>query len=67
MCLSEKENEFLYLLGKKAKLTGGNKIPKNMIIRGFVKTFMDVNLDTTGLKKDDDKILFKRVKEFISK
>lgn len=67
MCLSEKENEFLDLLGKKAKITGGNKIPKNMTIRGFVKIFIDVNLDTTGLKKDDDKILFKRVKEFISK
>jgi len=31
-----------------------------MIIRGFVKAFMDVDLDTAGLKKDDDKILFDR-------
>ena len=67
VCLSEKENEYLDLLGKKAKLTGGNKIPKNMIIRGFVKAFMDVDLDTEGLKKDDDKILFERVKGFIKK
>jgi len=58
---------FLILLGKKAKLTGGNKIPKNMIIRSFVKTFMDVDLDTTGLKKDDDKILFEMVRGFIKK
>jgi hypothetical protein len=54
-------------LGKKAKLTGGNKIPKNMTIRGLVKAFMDVDLDTTGLRKDDDKILFERVKGFIKK
>ncbi|GAG63331.1 unnamed protein product [marine sediment metagenome] len=54
-------------MGKKAKLTGGNKIPKNMIIRGFVKAFMDVDLNVTGLKKDDDKILFERVREFIKK
>lgn len=38
-----------------------------MIIRGFVKAFMDVNIDTTGLKKDDDKILFERVRGFIRK
>jgi len=67
VCLSEKENEFLDLLGKKAKLTGGNKIPKNMIIRGFVKAFMDVELDTTGLKIKDDKVLFERVRGFIRK
>ena len=67
MCLSEKENEFLDLLGKKAKLSGGNKILENIIIRGFVKAFMDVDLDVTGLKKDDDKILFERVREFIKK
>ncbi|MBA7490736.1 hypothetical protein ES702_01279 [subsurface metagenome] len=67
VCLSEKENEFLDLLGKKAKLTGGNKIPKNMIIRGFVKAFMGVDLDTEGLKIKDDKILFERVRGFIKK
>ena len=67
VCLSEKENEFLDSLGKKAKLSGGNKIPKNMIIRGFVKAFMDVELDTTGLKIKDDKILFERVRGFIKK
>jgi len=38
-----------------------------MIIIGFVKAFMDVDLDVTGLKKDDDKILFERVREFIKK
>ena len=38
-----------------------------MIIRGFVKTFMNVKLDIDGLKKDDDKILFERVKGFIKK
>jgi hypothetical protein len=67
VCLSEKENEYLESLGKKAKLTGGNKIPKNIIIRGFVKAFMDVELDVTCLKKDDDKILFERVRGFIKK
>ncbi|MBA7491734.1 hypothetical protein ES702_02282 [subsurface metagenome] len=67
VCLSEKENEFLDSLGKKAKLSGGNKIPKNMIIRGFVKAFMDVDLDTTGLKIKDDKILFEMVRGFIKK
>ena len=54
-------------MGKKAKLTGGNKLPKNMIIRDFVKAFMDVKLDTEGLKKEDDKILFDRVMWFIKK
>lgn len=67
VCLSEKENEYLESLGKKAKLTGGNKLPKNIIIRGFVKAFMDVKLDVDGLKKDDDKILFERVRGFIKK
>jgi hypothetical protein len=67
VCLSEKENEYLESLGKKAKLTGGNKLPKNIIIRGFVKAFMDVKLDVDGLKKDDDKVLFERVREFIKK
>ena len=67
VALSCEENEFLYNLGIKAKSTRGDKIPKNMIIRGFVKAFMDVKLDTTGLKKDDDKILFERVREFIKK
>ncbi len=38
-----------------------------MIIRGFVKVFMDVDLDTTGLKIKDDKILFDMVKGFIKK
>jgi len=38
-----------------------------MIIRGFVKAFMDVKLYVDGLKKDDDKILFKRVRGFIKK
>ena len=67
MCLSEKEYKYLESLGKKAKLTGGNKIPKNMIIREFVKAFMDVDLDTTGLRIKDDKILIDRVREFIKK
>jgi len=67
VCLSEKENEFLDSLGKRAKLSGGNKIPKNMIIRGFVKAFMDVDLDTEGLKIKDDKILFERVRGYIKK
>ena len=67
VCLSEKENEFLDSLGKKAKLSGGNKIPKNMIIRGFVKAFMNVELDTEGLKIKDDKILFEMVKSFVKK
>ncbi len=65
--LSEKENEYLESLGKKAKLTGGNKIPKNMIIGGFVKAFLDVDLDTTGLKIKDDKILFEKVRRFKNK
>ncbi len=38
-----------------------------MIIRRSVKAFMDVKLDVDGLKKDDDKILFERVKGFIKK
>lgn len=54
-------------LGKKTKLSGENKIPKNMIIIGFIKAFMNVNIDTTGLKKDDDKVLFEMVKGFIKK
>ena len=58
---------FLILLGKKAKLSEGNKIPKNTIIRGFVKAFMDVDLDTKGLKIKDDEILFDRVRGFIKK
>jgi len=37
-----------------------------MIIRGFVKAFIDVDLDTAGLKKDDE-ILFDRVRGFIKK
>ena len=65
--LSAKENEFLDSLGKKAKLIGGNKIPKNMIIRSFVRAFMDVELDTKGLKIKDDEILFDRVRDFIKK
>jgi hypothetical protein len=39
------------MLGRKAKLTGGDKIPKNMIIRGFVKAFIDVDINVNGLKK----------------
>lgn len=38
-----------------------------MIIRGFVKSFMDVELDTAGLKVKDDKILFDGVRGFIKK
>jgi len=57
----------LDLVGKKAELSRGNKIPKNMIIRGFVKAFMDVELDTKGLKIKDDEILFDRVRGFIKK
>lgn len=30
-----------------------------MIIRSFVKAFMDVNIDTRGLKKEDDKFYLK--------
>jgi len=36
-----------------------------MIIRSFVKAFMSVELDTTGLKKKDDRVLFEMVKSFI--
>ncbi len=36
-----------------------------MIIRSFVKAFMDVNIDTIGLKKEDDRVLFEMVKSFI--
>jgi len=38
-----------------------------MIIRGFVKAFMDVELDITGLKIKDDRILFEMVRDFIKK
>lgn len=38
-----------------------------MTIRGFVKAFMDVDLNVDGLKKDDDKILFKKARGFIKK
>ena len=65
--LSIKEIEFLQNLGIKDKVNGEDKIPKNMIIRGFVKASMDVDLDVKGLKKDDDKILFERVRGFIEK
>lgn len=51
----------------RVKLAGWNKLPKNIIIRGFVKAFMDVKLDVEDLKKDDNKILFERVKGFIKR
>lgn len=38
-----------------------------MIIRGFIKAFIDVKLYLTGLKKEDDKILFEMVRMFIKK
>lgn len=67
VCLSEKENKYLDLLSKKAKLSGGNKLPKNMVIRSFVKAFMSVELDITGFKIRDDKVLLDRVRGFIKK
>jgi len=38
-----------------------------MNISSFVKAFMDVDLNVTGLKKDDHKILFERVRGFKNK
>jgi len=38
-----------------------------MIIKGFVKAFMDVELDINGLKIKDDRILFEMVRDFIKK
>ena len=39
-----------------------------MIIRGFVKVFfMDIDIDTTGLKIKDDKILFEKLSGSIKK
>lgn len=38
-----------------------------MIIRVFVKAFMNIEIDITGLRKGDDKILLERVRGFIKK
>lgn len=54
-------------MSKKAKLSGGNKLPKNMVLRSLVKALMGIELDITGFKIRDDKVLFDRLRWFIKK
>ncbi len=52
---------FLENLGIECKKSGGHKIANTMIVRCALRLLMDMNLDISGVKTEDE--LEKRIKE----
>lgn len=61
------EEVMLYLekLSLSAKATGGKKLSNTMITRATLKALMDINLDVSGVKTEEE--LVERVKEAFRK
>jgi hypothetical protein len=57
------EDMFLYLeeTSLKSKVTGGRKLANTTIVRACVSAVMDLNLDVTGVKDEDQ--LKERIKQ----
>ncbi|OFW63637.1 MAG: hypothetical protein A2Z35_04835 [Actinobacteria bacterium RBG_19FT_COMBO_36_27] len=52
---------YLENLGIECKKSGGHKIANTMIVRSAVRLLMDMNLDISGVKSEEE--LEKRMKE----
>ena len=67
MSVTMPEEVMLYLekLSLSAKATGGKKLSNTMITRATLKALMDINLDVSGVKTEEE--LVERVKEAFRK
>lgn len=52
--MTEKMINYMEALSMKSKVTGGHKLPNTAIVRACVKAAMDLDIDATGLKNEDE-------------
>ena len=65
LTLPDELDRVLQELGNDARATGGYKLPKTMIMRALVRLLMELELDPSGVKTEDE--LLERIKEAIKK
>lgn len=52
--MTEKMINYMESLSMKSKVTGGHKLPNTAIVRACVKAAMDLDIDPTGLKNEEE-------------
>lgn len=65
LTLPDELDRVLQELGNDARATGGYKLPKTMIMRALVRLLMELELDPSGVKTEDE--LLERIKEAVKK
>jgi len=63
--MTDKMINFMESMSLKSKMTGGYKIPNTAIVRACLKALMELDVDPSGLKNEDelkDRILRAKVK-----
>jgi hypothetical protein len=65
LTLPDELDRVLQELGNDARATGGYKIPKTMIMRALVRLLMELDVDPSGVKTEDE--LLERLMQAITK
>jgi hypothetical protein len=52
--MTEKMINYMEALSMKSKVTGGHKLPNTAIVRACVKVAMDLDIDVTGIKDENE-------------
>ena len=65
LTLPDELDRVLQELGNDARATGGYKIPKTMIMRALVRLLMELDVDPSGIKTEDE--LLERLVQAIGK
>ncbi|MFP4467242.1 MAG: hypothetical protein ACLFP1_09335 [Candidatus Goldiibacteriota bacterium] len=53
LTLPKELDDYLESLGSEAKSSGGFKLPKTSIVRAFIRAIMDLEIDLTGVKEEE--------------
>lgn len=65
LTLPDSLDRVLQELGNNARATGGYKLPKTMIMRALVRLLMQLDIDPSGVKTEDE--LLERILKAIKK
>ena len=65
LTLPDELDRVLQELGNDTRAAGGYKIPKTMIMRALVRLLMTLNIDSSGVKTEDE--LLERILQAVNK
>lgn len=52
--MTEKMVNFMETISLKSKVTGGHKLPNTAIVRACLRVLMDLNVDVSGVKDEEE-------------